>query len=258
MDNRKISLCIPVYNRFELLLESFDKVKDDPRISEICIYSDGSNWEYNEKLCNNLVASKFLGGDYVFPQNITSIYPKLKLTVNSTNLGVHFAKRNAVAMASNPFVILFDSDNVISIDYLDILYSILEWDENMAYQPSYLYPNFDFRDKEGLTVSKSNLQQVLNTPNNRLDTWGNAQNFFIHRDNYLKVWEEGTNVNGNDSLWFFYLWMKAGKSMTLVPNLKYFHRIHNELTPEQKGNYNSDVQAGHKVAQTMNLIKNLK
>ncbi len=240
-DNRKISLCIPVYNRFELLLESFDKVKDDPRISEICIYSDGSNTDYVDKIVPKLEGNKKV-----------TFYHSFK------NQGVHIAKKKAVELATNEFIILFDSDNVINIDYIDRLYQIPEWNPIIAYQPSYLAPHFDFRDKAGWNITKGNLQDVLNRPNNKVDTWGNAQNFFIHRENYLNTWEEGENVNGNDSLWFFYLWMKAGYSMQLVPNLSYFHRIHDKNTKEQAGNYNSDRNAGQKIEQVMKLLKELK
>lgn len=239
MDNRKISLVIPVFNRFELLLESFDKVKDDPRISEICIYSDGSNEEYSSKL-------------FTYFEN----FSKVELYLNPDNKGVHKAKKYAVEMSSNEWVILFDSDNLIDVDYLDIIYKY-EWQEFIAYQPEFLKPHFDFRKFSGALINKYNIQEYLKVPDNKIDTFGNAQNFFINKKSYLESWKEGENVNGNDSLWFFYNWIKDGKSLYLTPNLSYFHRIHDNTTKEQAGNYNSDRGAGHKIEQTMNLIRQL-
>ncbi len=242
MDNRKIDICIPHFNRPNMVFESFNNVYKDIRIKTINIWDDGSSVENYNKLVQNINKHDYLN--------------KIVLKRSDVNQGVHIAKKKAVEMGTTPFVILFDSDNILKIDYIDTLFSIPEWKETRAYQPSFLAPHFDFRDKAGLVIFKENLKEVLSTPNNKLDTFGNAQNFFIHRENYLKVWEEGVNVNGNDSLWFTYLWLKAGNSMYLVPNLQYFHRVDSHST-EQTGNYNSDKSAGHKIEQTMKKLKQL-
>src|SRR3954469_23730640 len=102
-----ISLCITTYNRFDLTIESFRQVIDDPRISEILIVDDNSKAEIFN-LFSGMVSSD--------PNQA-----KIKLFRNFENLGMSRNKARAVELASNPWCIVLDSDNVIDSAYLDAL-----------------------------------------------------------------------------------------------------------------------------------------
>ena len=56
----KISICIPTYERDEILLESFSEIISDDRVSEIIILDDcSSNFNEIQQKINNLNNSKF-------------------------------------------------------------------------------------------------------------------------------------------------------------------------------------------------------
>lgn len=242
MDNRKISLCIPVFNRYNLLLESFEQVKNNSRISEICIYNDGSDEYYTQKIVD-------------YAQNES----KIRLLGNS-NKGVHFAKKMAVSMARNEFVILFDSDNVLTPYYLDVLYKIPNWEKGVWYAPTFAYPHFKYQGFNNILLDKSNIKDWCDKKfpgMSGFDTFGNTNNMFINRDEYLKCWKDRLNVSGEDSLWMAYCWLEQGNRILGLENLSYFHRVHDNTIGEQSGNYNSDKNAGYKIEQVMSLLRQL-
>src|ERR1044071_5800065 len=104
-DNRKISLCITNYNRVKMLFESFHQVALDSRIGEIVIVDDKSMPDYFRQV-------------YTFAK--TAPYQaKVVLCRNTDNLGCYRNKREVISQASNDFVIIFDSDNILSTEYID-------------------------------------------------------------------------------------------------------------------------------------------
>lgn len=230
----KVSIVIPVLNRWDMLIESYKEVIDDDRVDSIVIYDDGS--------------------DSAHKANYKTLesHPKIKLHTGISKSGVHRAKRAAVSNSTTDWCVLFDSDNIIEPAYLDTIFALEPWDEKMVYQPEFLAPHFDFRSMSGLIVDKKNVAEVVNRKNNKLDTWGNAQNFFVNKSTYLNVWEDGHDVNGQDSLYFFYLLMTKGYSMKLTQGLTYKHRIH------EGSNYMSDPRASQKVEDLINKLKQLR
>ena len=50
MDNRKITISLPTWNRDDLLFQSFEKVYNDERVSEIIISDDASDKEIFESV----------------------------------------------------------------------------------------------------------------------------------------------------------------------------------------------------------------
>ena len=217
-----ISLCITTYNRTTLLYESFAQVLNDDRISEIVIVDDCSNEDVWNDICIKV-------GLY----ETTKINPsKIKLYRNEKNLGCYHNKKRAVELASNEWVILFDSDNIITTDYIDCLWGscrhlksiIGDWYKDIIYQPTFARPHFDFRKYKGLQANKGNVK--IPSEDSTFTTALNAMNYFVNRDEYLRVWEERSEPWTADSLLQNYNWLKAGNSIYFCPGLEYEHRVH--------------------------------
>lgn len=201
----KISVCIPTYNRTDLLFESVRQVIHDDRISEIVIVDDHSP-------------------DHIY-QHIKEHFcePKVRLFRNEKNLDCFKNKHEAVSKCTNEFVILFDSDNILTVDYLDKIYDT-PWAPERILQPSFAMPHFDFRKYEGLLVNKTNVSKYAN--DSTFTTMLNAFNFFVNRDKYLEVWRDDVDPVTSDSIYFNWTWLNAGNSIHVVPGLQYFHRVH--------------------------------
>ena len=209
IDSRKISICIPSWERSEMTIESFLDVYNDERISEIIIVDDASGWDVYEDL-----------------KSMTDAFPKVRLCRNLNNLDCYFNKKTAISLAdtNSEMAILLDSDNKISVDYLNKLYEIKEWDKNTIYTPSFAFPNFDFRNYEGLLITKENVAQWIDKP--LFETMLNAANYFVNPAMYLEVWDGTTNPVTSDSIYQCYNWLKEGKKIQVVAGLTYEHTIH--------------------------------
>lgn len=213
-----ISLCITTYNRYDLTIESFRQVIDDPRISEIVIVDDCSKPDIFN------LFSEMVDSD---PNR-----NKIKLVRNTENLGMSRNKARAIELASNPWCILFDSDNVIDSSYVDELFNA--WDlhkkfygeipPTKIYCPSFAKPQFDYRSYNGYHIAANNGRAIMK------DSAGqclmNTCNYVVNREEYLKVYEYNPEMRGTDTIWFNYLWLKAGNEFYVVSDMEYFHRVH--------------------------------
>jgi len=143
---------------------------------------------------------------------------------NDSNLDCYRNKHQAMLKATGEWCILFDSDNILTTDYIDTLYTIPEWDIHTTYQPVYARPHFDFRNYSGVTLDKMNIGQFTET---NIMTALNAMNFFINRKEYLRVWDGSIDPVTSDSIYFNYCWLAAGNKIYMTPGLEYDHTIHN-------------------------------
>ena len=214
-----ITLAITVWNRYEMLLESFANVIDDPRIDEILIMDDCSEDKYWDKI-----------------KQLPKFNPKIKVVRQLENRGMSVNKRDAVFNSKNDWVILFDSDNVIGKDYLDALEkywvkALYEW----IFCPSFAKPSFDYRK---FNDSFFDLSQLPDLTNPECSCLFNTCNYVVNRNSYLSVWEENKEIKGSDTIWFNYLWLKAENLFYVVPNMHYEHRVHNGSGFVQDLNYN--------------------
>lgn len=205
-----ISLCITTYNRGDLLLQSFEHVAKDDRINEIVIVDDAST----------------VYSDYVL--SLQDRYkPKVKAFFNEKNLDCYRNKREAISKATNEWVIIGDSDNVFKKDYIDCIESLFTSGLNTktVYQPSFAKPSFNFTRYEFLHIDKTNVRNFMHE--GMFQVMLNAMNYFVNRDEYLKVWDGSIDPVTSDSIFQNYNWLKAGNSIYVVPGLQYEHKIHN-------------------------------
>lgn len=203
---QRISICIPNYNRSDLLLESFINVYGDERIAEIIISDDHSDIEIYKSL-----------------EELFVEMPKVRMERNGKNIDCYANKRRAVSMAKTEFVILFDSDNILKKDYIDKVYEY-KWKDDKIITPSFAKPHFDFTAFEGTVVSRENVAKYLEMP--MFETMLNAANFFVNRDRYLLVWDDSVDPVTSDSIFFCYNWLKSGNDIFIAPGLHYEHRVH--------------------------------
>lgn len=205
-EGRKISLCIPTFNRVDMTLQAFENVYEDERISEIIIVDDASDW-----------------GMFTELKEFCELIPKIKLYRNLTNQDCYRNKMTSISYATNKWCILLDSDNVIDKDYLDRIFE-QEWEEDTILTPCFAKPTFDFRPYENLLIKKENVAEYIDKP--MFETMLNAANYFINKNQYLKVWDSNIDPVTSDSIYFILKWLEAGNGVLVVSNLQYEHRIH--------------------------------
>lgn len=207
MNDLRVSVCLTNYNRSSMLLESFAQVIDHEIVNEVVVSDDCSNADIIEHL------SKYS-------------HKKFRLVTNPQNLGCYANKRRAVSLAVNEWVILLDSDNIISFDYINRVETLLTAgaNERTLYQPEFARPHFNFTGFSGVNFTKAMVSKYAD--NTTFCTMLNAMNYLVHRDQYLKVWENRPEPWTADSLLQNYNWLNAGNSIYVVPGLQYEHRIH--------------------------------
>ena len=208
-DNRKISICIPTWERDGLLFKSFEQVHDDERVSEIIIVDDCSNQGLYDLLIEKCKA-----------------YSKVKLFRNAHNQDCYKNKAISVSHATNDFCILFDSDNVLDKEYIDRIFEIQEWDKHTAYLPSFAKPLFSYTQHEGVTITRENAASYI--MQSMMSTCLNCMNYFVHGKEFLRVRDEDVNPHTSDSLFQNYNWLKHGNKLYIVKDLHYEHLVHQE------------------------------
>jgi len=215
-----LTLAITTYNRYEMLLESFANVIDDPRIDEILIMDDASESKYWDKI-----------------KELPNFNHKIKVVRQLSNRGMSVNKKDAVYHSKNEWVILFDSDNVVGKDYLDAFFYHFDYDKEEIYCPEFAKPSFDYRKLRRFTIDSYQASHMINT-DNEVNMLLNTCNYVVNRDYYLNIWQENKEMKGSDTIWFAYLWLKAGYNFWVVPDMHYFHRVHDGSGFMQDANYN--------------------
>lgn len=218
-----VTLAITVYNRWELLLESFAQVIDDPRIDEVLICDDHSKDEYWNKI-----------------KELPKLNDKIKVVRQLENRNMSRNKRDAIFNSKNEWVIIFDSDNVIGKDYLDAIPETL--DDNTIYLPCFARPTFDFRKYSGLVIQKE--YAAFEISDDTFNMMLNCCNYLVPRDKYLLAFEEDATVKASDTITFAYNWLKKGNKFNVVSGMEYAHRIHPESGFLQDCDYNMN-KANH-------------
>ncbi len=204
---RTISLVLTTFNRFDMVLEAISKVINDPRVGEIVICDDRSTDDSYDRLVNH------------FDQNL-----KVHVFDNLRNLDCYRNKHKAMEWASSEWCILFDSDNILPVKYLDTLFALPQWDPDIVYCPEFAEPNFDYTAFSGHLVDRGTVAAFMKQKH--FATCLNTCNYFVHRDNYLNVWDRSVDPHTSDSIYQMLNWFRAGKKAMIVPGLRYFHRVH--------------------------------
>ena len=197
------------FNRTDLLYNAIQPFIDNDRISEIVISDDCSHMEFY-----NTVYWQFASVD------------KVKIFRNETNVDCYLNKKLAIERATNEWVLILDSDNLFSKEYIDRLENL--WvaglNDRTVYQPEFAKPHFDFRHIAGVNLTRGNIANYIH--DGRTQTMLNAMNYFVNREQYLKVFDPNIDPVTSDSLYQNHNWLAAGNSIYVVPGLQYEHRVH--------------------------------
>jgi len=224
---RTISICIPSYNRLELTLKSFEKVKNDNRVGEIIIVDDCSTDDSFEYL---KIALKYES--------------KVKLFRNDVNLNCYLNKIKCIGLAKNDWVIILDSDNEIGIDYLDALCSVKEWDDKTIYAPVFARETFDYRAFTGLTIDRASVANYMDKP--MFSTALNTSNYFLNKVEFLKHIDTSINPNTAEAIFTNLNWFVAGNKIYFLEGLEYQHKVHAQshyvLNNHLTGNFYNEVE----------------
>jgi len=229
MVGKTLSLCITNHNRDRMVLESFQQIVNDDRVSEIVIVDDDSEDRFYNKV-----------------KKLTEGIDKVKLFRNRKNLGCYRNKREAIAQAQNEYVIIFDSDNVMTKEYIDKIFE-QEWNPDIILAPDYVV-SFDYRHFAGQMIDKSTVAKL--TRSDRFDCMINTMNYFVHRDNYLSVWDGSVEPWTADTIYQNFRWLESGRSIHVVKGLEYMHRIEHGAK-EERSHY---IQHVRKTGNLFNTI----
>lgn len=204
-----LTLAITTYKRYEMLIESYSQVLDDPRITEVIILDDCTPAkEIREKILN-----------------LDKTHKKIKTYTQVFNRGMSVNKRDAIGLATNDWVIIFDSDNVITSKYIDAIPKVL--DSDIIYCPEFAEPKFDYTKWAGYLMFGK--QVAKNIHDDQLNMLMNTCNYLVNRDMYLQVYcEPHTDVKGADTIAFNYDWLSYGCGFFICPGMRYFHRVHDK------------------------------
>ncbi len=211
----KVALCITTFERVDLLLASFEKVKNDDRISKIIIVDDASEPHYVTK-----ILQKVYGVD------------KIIFFTRQDNIGCYHNKANVLKMADlhgHDYAILLDSDNVIDTSYLDALFRVPDvyWDGKTILAPDFARPHFDYRMFSAMFLDKYDIKyHIADMRNTRFDCLINCANYVVPVKEYLRVFDPDFNPWTCDTVYQLYNWLKAGNGMYVVPGMQYDHLIH--------------------------------
>lgn len=205
---KTLGLAVPTFQRFEYVKQCVEHVLTDERVAEIALTDDCS-------------------GDDSFARLVLHFlpHPKVHLFRNVKNLDCYANKREAVSHCQSDWVILFDDDNILPRSYVDLLFRLPKWKEDVLYCPVFAQPHFDYRAFAGETITKKNVAHFL--PRKHFLCALNTCNFFVHRASYLAVWNGSVNPYTADSIYFVSQWLETGRALYFVPDLTYFHRVHN-------------------------------
>jgi glycosyltransferase involved in cell wall biosynthesis len=204
---RKISLCIPYYNRSDMVMETLAYPLQDDRIDEIILCDDVSPDADYYRLISNVDG-----------------LPKIRVVRNVVNHHNQHNKRNCISFSKNDWCITIDNDNVLDKTFVDKLYEFKEWDTKTIYHPAFASPNFDYRMFNGDTITSKNVNNY--TDKNIFVTLMNTNNYLVNRDEYLNIYHHLPECRGADGIYNNHNWLKAGNKIHIVKDLQYFHRVH--------------------------------
>jgi glycosyltransferase involved in cell wall biosynthesis len=208
MVDKKISLVITSYNRDQMTVNAYSRVIDDERIGEVVIVDDCSTERFKDRLRR------------------LAQHPKVKLFFNQKNLGCYRNKHYAISQAANEYVIILDSDNTIDKSYIDAIYN-QQWDRKKIIAPDFAKPHFDYTSFSGKTIDRHTVKQYIPAASKtRFDCLINTMNYFVHRDEYLRVWDGSIEPWTADTIYQNYQWIKAGNYMYVAMGMQYDHLVH--------------------------------
>jgi glycosyltransferase involved in cell wall biosynthesis len=216
-----------------MLLECIEPFINDYLIDEVVVVDDCSDIDIYDKIKISLNGIE-----------------KVKLYRNDTNFGVYYNKKRSVELASNEWVLVLDSDNIFGKDYVDKIWE-QEWHKDLIFAPVRALPVFDYSNFERVIFIKENVANYVDERG--FDCVINTMNYFVNRDEYLRVFEDGIEPIGSDTMQQNYNWLKAGNKIEVLSGLEYQHRVH-----PQSHYVNNAIESTPLCLEVLNKMRKLK
>lgn len=212
-----LTVAFTSHNRTNLLYEAVEPFLNDDRIPEIVISDDQSN--------ENIIAE--IWEKY-------SLTAKVRVYKNDFNLDCYHNKAKAVERSTNEWVLLLDSDNIFSTQFIDRIENLWQagLNDRTAYAPDFARPHFDFRHLSGQALRKENISSLID--NNSTQTMLNAMNYLVNRSEYLRIFDRHVTPVTSDSIYQNCRWLDMGNTIYVVPDFQYEHRVHDGSHYRQK------------------------
>ena len=204
-----ITLAIPTYNRPVMVKDLVESIIHDARINEIIICDDASTDDNFDVITR-----------------LQCIYDEIRAFSNVANVDCYVNKQRSVSHTLNEWLILFDDDNELDSTYIDAIEREWPWDNDTVYCPEFAKPHFDFRAFAGQTIHRSNVAEMIKKHGDTILTAFNAANYFVNREEYLRVWDGSVNPHTADSIFQIYNWLNKGNKVKFVRGMQYLHRVH--------------------------------
>lgn len=214
--DRKVSVVTPFYNASRYMVDFISSIIFDPRIKEVIIVDDFSRDEEYIKMRN-----------FAKPMNATTEYDKVQVYRNEENLGEFATRIQGAELATSDWVVFLDNDNYLTPKYLDAIYAIPNWREDVIYAPDFgNHEHINYRELDGLYISKENAKKFLNKPY-MFTMFLNTGNYFMNRKNYLEISKPISKIpkHAYGDIYFNGAWLDNNNLMFVVPEMEYVHTI---------------------------------
>lgn len=215
------SIAITTYNRPEMTARAIKSVINNPLCENIIVVDDHSETQNINKLM-----------ELIRPLGRRD---KIALIVNPENIGMSRNKNKAIYCCNTERVLILDSDNYINEGFLE---SAAEFGHmrSTILMPQNAFPDFHYTDFAGRLFDKDSIKEFLDNPIFRVML--NTCNYIVPREKYHEVYEYNPEIKETDTLWFNYLWLKAGGKFFVVPGMNYVHEVHAGSGWLQNADYN--------------------
>ena len=224
---KTISLAIPTYNTSQYFEDCLKYALDDNFVSEIVVNDDCSSSEHFQSFKSKI-------------QNINST--KIKLFVNTKNLGAFRNKYQTVKKCSNDWVYLLDSDNYPFEETYQIIRDIPDDNPSICFSPRQLFcKNDNSVDYENVsdytfkydTIGIEESKDAIFKRTKWFDWFFNSGNYIINKQMYLDSLSESfidtnTPLLHADTAAAYYFWLKNGGKFVVVNKLRHNHRLRPE------------------------------
>jgi hypothetical protein len=206
-----ISVAITNFNRSDMVIESFINIINNIFIDEIVIVDDCSDIDIYNKLVTLITA---LNND------------KVKLYRNEKNLKLFKNKYESVRRCTNEWVVVFDSDNILNNDYINIIEKI-DKKEEIMYSPETLdSTSLNYKEFVNHIIDRHNIKNYIDNSNFQILL--NTGNHCINRKKYMEACGcADDNLSLADSIYISYLWLSCDNKIEVIKGLHYYHRVHN-------------------------------
>lgn len=207
-----ISLAITTYNRpYQEIEPSFlEAVHFGNAIDEIVIVDDHSPMHVYADICSRL--------------RISGFYKRVNIQLyrNDANIGMASNKKRAISLCKNDHVIIFDSDNRITNEYLSACVKHAYTNIDTIYCPGFARPHFNYLHFDEIT--SANAREMAAKP--QFDCLINTCNYMVAKNRFVEICQPDTNIEAADSALFFYQWLKAVNKFKVIHEMQYDHLVH--------------------------------